>query len=101
METIRPFAVVALLEDLPSRSEASQPRIPAPAIKMICAESRSAALQFFENNENGKNETGVSELLTGEGDSIAVPFPRPHPLLQDTRTSYTQAEAVNKKVVPP
>jgi hypothetical protein len=39
------------------------------------AESRSATLQFFENDENGKNETGVSELMTG--DSIAVPFPRP------------------------
>jgi hypothetical protein len=28
VETIKPFAVVGLLEDLPSRSEASQPRIP-------------------------------------------------------------------------
>jgi transposase InsO family protein len=50
------------------------------------AESRSATLKFFENDENGKNETEVSELMTGEGDSIAVPFPRPHPLLEDTRT---------------
>ncbi len=54
------------------------------------AESRSATLQFFENNENGKNETGVSELLTGEGDSIAVPFPRPHPLLTDRGEGSTK-----------
>jgi transposase InsO family protein len=56
------------------------------------AESRSATLQFFENNENGKNETGVSELMTGEGDSIAVPFPRLHPLLEDTRTPLPKRE---------
>lgn len=50
------------------------------------AESRSATLQFFENGENGKNEVRVSELMTGEGDSIAVPFPRPLLLLEDART---------------
>jgi putative transposase len=43
-----------------------------------------ATVQFFENDENDKNKMGVSELLTREGDSIAVPFPGAHPLLQDT-----------------
>ncbi len=46
---------------------------------------RSATLQFFENDENGENEMRVSTELTGEGDSIAVPFPGPHLLLGDTR----------------
>jgi transposase InsO family protein len=46
---------------------------------------RSATMQFFENDENDKNEMRVSKVLTGEGGSIAVPFPRPHPLLEDTR----------------
>ncbi len=34
----------------------------------------------------------VSTELTGEGDSIAVPFPRPHPLLEDTRTLVPKRE---------
>ena len=51
------------------------------------AESRSARMQFFENNdENDNNPAGVSELMVGEGDSIAVPFPEPHPLPEHTRT---------------
>jgi Integrase core domain len=45
------------------------------------AESRSATLQFFENHENGKKQTGFSELMTREGDSITVPFRGPQPLL--------------------
>jgi len=45
-------------------------------------DSRSATMQFCEN---GENEMRVSKELTGEGDSIAVPFPRPHLLLGDTR----------------
>ncbi len=49
------------------------------------ADSRSATVAFFENDENGENEKRVSTELTGEGDSIAVPFPRPHLLLGDTR----------------
>ena len=49
------------------------------------ADSRSATMQFFENDENGENEMRVSTELSGEGDSIAVPFPRPHLLLGDTR----------------
>ncbi len=48
---------------------------------------RGATVQFFENHENAKNEVRVSELLTREGDSIAVPFPEPHPLLGDTGKS--------------
>jgi hypothetical protein len=48
------------------------------------AESRSATMVFFENSEN---EERGSIKLTGEGDSNAVPFPRPHPLLGDTKTS--------------
>ena len=46
------------------------------------ADSRSATMEFFENSEN---ETRFSKELTGEGDSAAVPFPRPHLLLGDTR----------------
>jgi putative transposase len=64
------------------------------------AEFRSATLQFFENDENSKNQAGVSELMVGEGDSIAVPFPEPHPLPEDTKTLLLNAEAVNKKIVP-
>jgi putative transposase len=41
---------------------------------------RSATMQFFENDGNEKR---VSELMIGEGDSTAVPFPEPHPLLKD------------------
>jgi hypothetical protein len=40
----------------------------------------SATMNFFENNGN---EKGISELLIREGDSIAVPFPEPPPLLED------------------
>jgi len=47
--------------------------------------SRSATMQFFENDGNGENEKGVSTELSGEGDSIAVPFPRPLLLLGDAR----------------
>ena len=39
---------------------------------------RSANMNFFENDGNEKR---VSELMVGEGDSIALPFPEPHPLL--------------------
>ena len=46
------------------------------------ADSWSATVAFFENDEN---EMRVSTELTGEGDSIAVPFPRPHLLLGDRR----------------
>jgi putative transposase len=44
--------------------------------------SRSATMVFFENDVNDQRDS--SELL-GEGDSIAVPFPRPQPLLGDTK----------------
>jgi hypothetical protein len=65
------------------------------------AESRSATMQFFENNnENDENPAGISEVMIGEGDSIAVPFPEPHPLLEDTKMLLSNADAVNKKIVP-
>jgi putative transposase len=49
------------------------------------ADARSAIVAFFENDEHGENERRVSTERTGEGDSIAVPFPRPHLLLEDPR----------------
>jgi hypothetical protein len=49
------------------------------------AEARSATMRFFENDENGENEIKASREMLGEGDSIAVPFPRPHLLLEYTR----------------
>jgi hypothetical protein len=55
-------------------------------------EFRSATLRFFENNESGKNRTEVSELLVGEGDSLAVPFPEPHHPLEDARTLSSKRE---------
>jgi hypothetical protein len=45
------------------------------------ADFRSATMQFIENDGNDKR---VSEVVTGEGGSLAAPFPRPHPLLTDT-----------------
>jgi urease accessory protein UreE len=39
-------------------------------------------MQFLENDVSDKS---ISEVVTGEGDSIAVPLPRPHPLLEDAR----------------
>jgi putative transposase len=64
-------------------------------------ESRSAAIQFFENNRgNDKNPAGISELVGGEGDPNAVPFPEPHPLLEDTKMPLYNTETVNKKIVP-
>jgi len=47
----------------------------------LAVDSRSATMVFFENDVNDQRDS--SELL-GEGDSIAVPFPRPQPLLGDT-----------------
>jgi transposase InsO family protein len=49
----------------------------------IPVDSRGATMVFFEND--GNDQRDASELL-GEGDSIAVPFPRPQPLLGDTKT---------------
>lgn len=48
------------------------------------ADSRSAIVAFLENGENGENGMKVFTEGTGEGDSIAVPFPGPYPLLGDT-----------------
>jgi hypothetical protein len=42
----------------------------------VTVDSRSATMVFFENNVN---EQRASSELSGEGDSVAVPFPRPNP----------------------
>ena len=64
-------------------------------------EFQSAAIQFFENNrENSENPAGISEVMGGEGDSLAVLFPEPHPLPEDTTTLLSNTETVNKKIVP-
>jgi putative transposase len=64
-------------------------------------ESRSAAMQFFENNNgNDENPAGISEVMGGERDSTAVPFPEPHPLPGHTRMLSTNTETVNKQIVP-
>jgi len=47
---------------------------------------QSATMRFFENDGNEKR---ISEVVTGKGDSIAVPFPRLHPLLTDTGEGST------------
>ena len=38
------------------------------------------------NSENDENEKRIATELSGEGDSNAVPFPRPQPLLGDAKT---------------
>jgi transposase InsO family protein len=48
--------------------------------RSVTADFQSATMNFFENDGN---QRGGSELMIGEGDSIAVPFPEPHPLLGD------------------
>lgn|GEM_PF-2215759 len=65
------------------------------------AEIRSARMLFSENDcGNDENPGGISEVVAGEGDSIAVPFPEPHPLLEDTQMISSNTETVNKKIVP-
>jgi transposase InsO family protein len=59
-------------EEFEQQSERKQP-----------ANSRGATVQFTVNDENEKQ---ASTWITGEGDSNAVPFPRPQPLLGDTKT---------------
>lgn len=48
------------------------------------ANSPGATMEFFVNDENSENERKTSMQVWREGDSNAVPFPRPHPLLGDT-----------------
>ena len=54
-------------------------------------EPSNAALDFqsatMNDLENDGNKKRVSKALVGEGDSIAVPFPQPHPLLTDPEKS--------------
>ena len=51
---------------------------------ILPADSRSATVNFFENSVN---QTRGSKACAGEGDSSAVPFPRPQPLLGDPEES--------------
>jgi putative transposase len=48
--------------------------------------SLGATLQFIVNDGNHENEERASKGLSGEGDSNAIPFPRPRPLLGDAKT---------------
>jgi hypothetical protein len=48
----------------------------------LAAASRSATMEFFENNPNCQ---GGFYRAAGEGDSSAVPFPRPLLLLRDAK----------------
>jgi transposase InsO family protein len=57
-------------------------RPPVEFERRSTVDSRSATMVFFENDVNDQRD---SSELTGEGDSIAVPFPRPQPLLGDTK----------------
>jgi transposase InsO family protein len=50
------------------------------------ADTLGATVQFVVNDGNGENEERASTGLSGEGDSNAVPFPRPQPLLGDAKT---------------
>ncbi|MHB8753403.1 MAG: transposase [Candidatus Acidiferrales bacterium] len=50
------------------------------------ADTLGATVQFIVNDGNGENEKKTSTQVWGEGDSNAVPFPGPHPLLGDTKT---------------
>ncbi len=52
----------------------------------LAADSRGATVQFIVNDENSENQERISPELSGEGDSNAVPFPRPQPLLGDAKT---------------
>ena len=49
-------------------------------------ESLGATVQFIVNDGNSENQERASTGLSGEGDSNAVPFPRPQPLLGDAKT---------------
>jgi len=45
--------------------------------------SRSATMQFFENDGNGENEKGVSTELSGEGGLNRRPLPQtPSPVMK-------------------
>ncbi len=57
-------------EEFEKQSEASR----------VVPDFRSASMNYCENHGNEKE---TSELVVGEGDSIAVPLPEPHPLLED------------------
>jgi hypothetical protein len=48
------------------------------------ADTLGATVRFIVNHGNAENEERASTGLSGEGDSNAVPFPRP--LLGDAKT---------------
>ena len=50
------------------------------------ADSLGATVRFTVNDGNRENQERISPERSGEGDSNAVPFPRPQPLLGDTKT---------------
>jgi len=50
------------------------------------ADSLGATVQFIVNDGNGENQERISTELSGEGDSKAVPFSRPQPLLGNAKT---------------
>ena len=50
------------------------------------ADTLGATVQLIVNDGNGENEERASTGLSGVGDSNAVPFPRPQPLLGDAKT---------------
>jgi hypothetical protein len=50
------------------------------------ADTLGATVQSIVNDGNGENEERASTGLSGEGDSNAVPFPGPQPLLGDAKT---------------
>jgi putative transposase len=62
-------------EEFEQRSERGNP-----------AASLGATVQFVVNDGNSENEKRASTGLSGEGDSNAVPFPSPQPLLGDAKT---------------
>jgi hypothetical protein len=43
-------------------------------------------MQFIVNDGNSENEKRISQKVSGEENSIAVPFPSPQPLLGDAKT---------------
>lgn len=67
-----------------------------PECQRATTEVQSASMAFFENDENTPS---VSTKLTGEGDSNAVPFPRPHLLLGDSKEGSIKTASVNKEFV--
>jgi len=58
------------------------------------AESLGANVQFIVNDGNGENEERISTELSREGDSNAIPFPRPLLLLPDAAKAESKSACV-------